>query len=230
MQTKVCSRCRIEKDVVDFPKCQRDKSGYHSWCKQCYKERRETLVRYDIDLKVMSKQCLKCLHVLPASQFGRDVKYEDGMDRWCKRCKNTASREWRKKNPYKHTITSRIYRTTGAGVYQSLRTSAKHRRMEYPEQQEFIEWFNGTAHQCYYCGIKKEDLWCAEYIIEKQRQRLGTDRKDNKIGYLICNICFCCAACNKIKCDVLTEAEMLKIGQEIVKPKWMALLKERRLV
>lgn len=36
METKICSRCKIEKPVSEFHKCK--KTGYQYWCKPCHRK------------------------------------------------------------------------------------------------------------------------------------------------------------------------------------------------
>jgi len=225
---KVCSKCRKLKPYNSFNVCNRNKvTGLHSICKQCYKEYRAMKTRYDINNKIVSKKCSKCGILLPACLFGRDSKNTDGLDRWCKKCKNASTREWRKNNVNKDSEYSRKYRLTAAGVYQSLRCSARKRGWSYPDKEEFIQWFDNSVKECHYCGLPQESLTFMTYIIEKHRFRLTIDRKDNLLGYDIDNIVLCCPACNKIKCDVLNESEMLDIGKRHIKPKWTKIIEER---
>jgi len=41
MSTKTCTKCGVEKDVVEFDKDKTKKDGLFSWCKSCKKEYRE---------------------------------------------------------------------------------------------------------------------------------------------------------------------------------------------
>ena len=38
MQTKICSKCSIEKEVTKFTKSRKDNSGFHSYCNSCRNE------------------------------------------------------------------------------------------------------------------------------------------------------------------------------------------------
>ena len=49
----------------------------------------------------MSKECTKCKFVLPLSQFTKDKRSPDGLDRWCKECKSNHNSKWHK-NPKNH--------------------------------------------------------------------------------------------------------------------------------
>lgn len=37
MNTKICSKCKQEKEIIEFPKNKGKKCGYSSWCKECYR-------------------------------------------------------------------------------------------------------------------------------------------------------------------------------------------------
>ena len=49
MQTKICSKCKIEKDICEFRKSSKSKSGLQSECKSCAKIR--YLSNYEEELK-----------------------------------------------------------------------------------------------------------------------------------------------------------------------------------
>ena len=39
MKTKVCSGCKVEKPLSEFPKNKREKDGFHHYCKMCNNQR-----------------------------------------------------------------------------------------------------------------------------------------------------------------------------------------------
>jgi hypothetical protein len=51
MQTKICSKCKVEKDVTEFSKSKSGKDGLQNWCRVCAKQYRiengEALREYD---------------------------------------------------------------------------------------------------------------------------------------------------------------------------------------
>jgi len=47
INTKICSTCKIEKDLSEFNKCSRLKDGLSIYCKSCYKEmKRKQYLKY----------------------------------------------------------------------------------------------------------------------------------------------------------------------------------------
>jgi hypothetical protein len=39
METKICNKCKIEKELIDFYKSKSSKDGYNGWCKICLLEK-----------------------------------------------------------------------------------------------------------------------------------------------------------------------------------------------
>lgn len=38
METKVCTKCKVEKNIIFFSKCAKFKDGLQKWCKECKKQ------------------------------------------------------------------------------------------------------------------------------------------------------------------------------------------------
>jgi hypothetical protein len=56
-----------------------------------------------------TKRCTKCGQVFPATPeyFFRASKNKDGLNFWCKRCLNAATRQWERNNPDKVSATKK---------------------------------------------------------------------------------------------------------------------------
>ena len=39
METKICTKCKIEKELTDFFKLKSSNDGYNRWCKNCLNEK-----------------------------------------------------------------------------------------------------------------------------------------------------------------------------------------------
>ena len=98
---KACTTCKTKKELTDFHKDSRIKSGYRSSCKVCVskwtaKQSEKEPVR---DPKVTHKECPRCLrenrpHVHPVANFGLARRRVDGLNSWCKRCCVEVSSAW----------------------------------------------------------------------------------------------------------------------------------------
>src|ERR1035437_10140437 len=84
---KLCKRCNIEKERVNFSKTTSSKDGLNSWCKECKREYSKEKYKNTIIVKVGTKSCSKCLAVKDVSEFSKG-NGEDGLSNWCKPCHN----------------------------------------------------------------------------------------------------------------------------------------------
>lgn len=98
---KVCTTCKVEKDISEFYKAPSNKKdGHFSYCKSCCKEYR---IEYDKKLKQdHSKKvvCTKCKVEKNVSEFYKDASTKSGYAYYCKACRrkyNQAQRKaWKK--------------------------------------------------------------------------------------------------------------------------------------
>jgi len=102
--TKICSTCKVEKNVSEFNKSKRDKSGFSSQCKKCirgaYYRNHPEVKRRKINCCAPGfKVCTKCGCEKEIHDFHNDKNRKDGKSPWCKECVIKASREWLLKNP-----------------------------------------------------------------------------------------------------------------------------------
>ena len=74
----------------------------------------------------------------------------------------------------------------------------------------FNEWYSEQETVCHYCGIPEEKLSGTGVLTQVGHvlKNLGIDRVDNDAGYSSGNIVLCCYACNKVKGNVFSAAEM----------------------
>lgn len=97
-----------------------------------------------------------------------------------KRIENATN--WRLNNQEKQLETRRKYQTTPRGRLNSIKSSAKTRKIPYliTDSEALIILNN----KCYYCG---------------NYDKIGIDRIDSSIGYKINNCVPCCEICNYMK-------------------------------
>jgi hypothetical protein len=94
MTTKVCTKCKIEKDISEFSPDKGSNDGFHSWCRHC-KNYMINQNRYDkIGIPslrssyqfIESKTCTHCGINKPISEF---YKCKSGIySAYCKLCSN----------------------------------------------------------------------------------------------------------------------------------------------
>ena len=115
-------------------------------------------------------------------------------------------------NKEKITLKAKKYFLTPKGIFQSTKSGARKRKIEFRfNANEFVGWYEKQPQICYYCNRTLEQ------VLKNSRgiTRLTIDRIDNNLGYFIKNMVLCCFLCNEIKHDYFTEAEMLQIGKII---------------
>lgn len=87
MENKVCSKCKEEKQIINFNKRKDRKSGFSSWCKLCIKKKNAKPKREKNSL--VKKICSKCKEEKPLNDFykrnGRST-YGFGTVSQCKEC------------------------------------------------------------------------------------------------------------------------------------------------
>ena len=83
--------------------------------------------------------------------------------------------------------------------------------------EQYREWARTRARECFYCGVRDEDIVRTQVRTQRgeRLETLGIDRVDNDRDYELTNIAFCCFACNKVKGNVFTSAEMQVIGRAV---------------
>lgn len=116
-----------------------------------------------------------------------------------------------------------------AGTLQTKYSNIKRRSIDKGldclTSKEFVLWYQSQIKICHYCGIPQE-IWEKVYKDSQFKFDLSIDRKDVGQGYLEYNMALCCGHCNVVKNNILTEQEMLEIGERYMKPKWQKKLQE----
>lgn len=107
MATKVCSKCKVEKDVGEFHRDKTTKDGLRRRCKACVRvydkawreENKERQQEYSQKRLTRTtprteseKVCTRCIVQKRASEFGTNVRARDGLNTRCKDCIREVSR------------------------------------------------------------------------------------------------------------------------------------------
>ena len=109
--------------------------------------------------------------------------------------KRYANPEWkRKKLAY-----LKAHRQTPRGKYLSYIKGAKERKLKF--ELTFENYLFITSQPCYYCGAQ---------------EKIGIDRMNNSIGYILSNSTSCCPTCNYMK-KAINKDQFIAHCQKIIK-------------
>lgn len=84
---KICTKCKLLKQLVEFPKHTQTLDGRTGHCKICEKEKRLS-VRYEVTL--LTRECNCCKNIKNSEDFAKNPRYKGGLHTWCKECSNST--------------------------------------------------------------------------------------------------------------------------------------------
>ena len=92
---KKCLECQEEKDINEFEKSQKYKSGYTQYCKKCLVGLREATKQYKETIKSdeNSKVCLVCTKEKPLDKYAKSKRDRNKRESICMLCHRKANRE-----------------------------------------------------------------------------------------------------------------------------------------
>ncbi len=92
--TKHCPRCDEDKELDEFGKNRKEKSGFATYCKPCTREKARQW-KLDNPEKVASykKRCSRCHFTKAKSLFGLDRSRPGGRHPLCKLCRRKETRD-----------------------------------------------------------------------------------------------------------------------------------------
>ncbi len=172
METKICSKCRIEKSKSDFYGDYRRKDRLQSQCKKCmYIAQRERVKRQggkkQYKVSVIKMVCSKCKIEKPASDFYIGKECKCGLRAECKECMRK-----REKSP-----SVLRYRASG-------RAKTNRRKATIKKHGITVEDYDKMAkNQNYKCAI------CGGVSWEGRLLSIDHDHKTEKVRGLICAVC-----------------------------------------
>lgn len=101
MPTNICTKCKEEKNLLEFNKDARTSDGLTRWCRQCYREynanRHANLTKEDIDRINVQRGVWRKLNPDKVKEQGR--RSRSNLTREDKDRRNELSREWHKLHP-----------------------------------------------------------------------------------------------------------------------------------
>src|SRR5437899_4894425 len=134
----------------------------------------------------LEKWCPACRTILPGAAFGISRSTRTGLQCYCRKCTNL-----RRRLRYDRAAPTQRDR------FNALRSQALQRSRRFLLSLEE------------FCDLQSKP--CAYGDGQEPHIRIGLDRKDNRIGYTAQNCVPCCARHNKIKSDIFSYTEMLKL-------------------
>jgi len=124
-----------------------------------------------------------------------------------------SSKKRRVENPKKYYESmyrsSRKFYQTPRGIYTIIKQNSRvKKRPILISREEFLVWYESQPKVCHYCGIPQNGI------------RLEIDRLNNDLPYQKGNIALACKECNGVKGNIMTEEEMLVVGETVMKKRW----------
>lgn len=143
------------------------------------------------------KTCGKCLLTKQLSDFKENRS-------WCNQCLNLRIKEWHIINKDKvKEHQKKSIRT----IKNRFRVAVKQAKRRNKNWDLTIEQFQTIVEKdCFYCNG----------FFKKVETGTGLDRIINSKGYEIDNVVSCCTSCNKVKSDVLSFDETIKVIKLII--------------
>lgn len=100
MDTKICTKCGIEKDIILFHKDNTKKDGLSPSCKECkiIQQKKFRSSERCIDTYLKNKICTCCKENKEVSNFSKDKTRGDGLNVRCKSCSKIKSVVYKQNN------------------------------------------------------------------------------------------------------------------------------------
>jgi len=168
LKTRLCTRCKSEKQVSDFHKWKHGRDGLYVWCRTCCRERqrfyRTQYMRRNISRgrKPGYGKCSYCKRIKTASNFHKCLQSRTGLYPYCKSCQNKKSKRYRTKYPEK--------------VKERIKQWRKQTRMK------ALVHYSGDPPKCACCGESTYEFLTIDHINgggNKHRKKL----RKIKIGF-----------------------------------------------
>ncbi len=152
------------------------------------------------------KVCPKCKRAKPTSAYTNNRRTWDKLSIYCTICHNELNRVYRIENPARFKEYRKRYNKSSISRYYTIKRRSGQVGVSFEiELEVFCSWYDEQPKLCYYCN--------GELLLNGNKPNsITVDRKDNQIGYLMDNICLCCAQCNTIKGGWFTSDQMLQLA------------------
>lgn len=199
--TKICSRCKQEKQISMFQKDKEKYLGVRCECKECASNSKKIYtekVRQENKLQISKyqnneKQCSMCKKVKTLDNFEKHIARHGGYTAFCKDCTRIKNKERYSKNKEKYKIMNKTYRQTEHG--KVVRKLCEYKRKSKLNEnkinpKEMLELLN-SYDRCYWCHVSFSDK-----IIKTFDHYIPLYSGGENI---ISNIVIACSSCNSKK-------------------------------
>lgn len=154
MEKKICSKCRVEKNVTEFHKHRKMKDGLYYECKECRKLKSK--VDYANSLKgekkiVTEKMCYTCSSKKNICHFHKQIGSKDGYRAECKECRSKKFVLNYDNIKIKHRESSKNYRINNREKFN------KYRNWLYKKKPHVYAWRGMLSSVLRRLGKKKEN-------------------------------------------------------------------------
>lgn len=179
MKTKICNKCKTEKDVSLFNKRYDSASGIRSICKECVlnysKSKRKLKIKLEEEVKI-SKVCSKCKLDKPFSQYGKNKSSKYGITSSCKECEN----EYKRNNIEKIRLRDKLRYYKNIEKRKSLAAIKRDKERSNPDKVLQVRKYLKNYYQDNKEAVQKQGKQYRVLHAEKRRMYAAEYYKNNK--------------------------------------------------
>jgi hypothetical protein len=200
MTGKICTRCKLQKNLNSFHNDKSNRDGKTSQCSDCRKwhSKNNRIDILSVYAKMTDEQiyesvagknkiCPSCDEKKDPKEFHIDRNKRGGLFTYCRECGNSRSRVYCKENPEKQKKRYKKYVKEKSADpqyrYKQYKSSSKKINREF--KLSYDEFLTFWKKDCSYCGSAIDSV--------------GIDRIDSSVGYILDNCASCCFDCNNLK-------------------------------
>jgi len=190
METKICTKCKIEKPFTEYTKDVSNRDGLACWCKDCRKimkleYRRKNIAKikkhnseyYQANKEHVMETCKKWSLGHPEKVKASRKKYK------------TINKEMLKELNHKY----HIEHPTMVAKFNAMKQARRYNATGNFTEKDYLQKLEDSGHRCYYCGRDLREL----PTIQNHHDHViplsigGTNTIDNIVP--------CCGSCNASK-------------------------------